>query len=338
MNRRSRPLAARLGGLVLGLALAAAPWLARGASLDLAGYQRDDGAITTHYQGDFVDPYFALKALLAARELGLDIAAPAGRWIDWMLARPTADGLFGRYCIAEDGAWLQCQEADADDSLLALWLELLHVAAPAGGLPPAWRQSVEQSRAALARLYDPRLGGYVISPTQRVALLMDNCEVVAALRVVAGKQAVWGDAAGARRLRQQADLVERRLGGLFPPKADGLLRHTSEDEADGAFYPHLVAQLYPLLHGLPSLMKKPAIGYREWMRRYRHAWLTLSADDYPWGLVAQVAQQQGDAPTVACWVRQTAALRHGARWNVLEDALWQGLSTHVDPNTPCSLR
>ena len=33
-----------------------------------------------------------------------------------------------------------------------------------------------------------------------------------------------------------------------------------------------------------------------------------------------------------------AALRHGARWNVLEDALWQGLSTHVDPNTPCSLR
>ena len=334
-----RSLASRLGGLFVGLALALAPWLARSASLDLAGYQRDDGAITTHYGGDFVDPYFALKALLSARELGMDITAPARRWIDWMLARPTADGLFGRYCIAAgDGAWQQCQEADADDALLALWVELLHIAAPAEGLPAAWHVSAAQSLAALDRLYDASLGGYVISPTKRVALLMDNCEVVAALRAVAGRKAAWGDTADARRLRQQANRVERSLGHLFRPKADGLLRHTSEAEAGEAFYPHAVAQLYPLLLGLPSLMKRPAIGYREWMQRYRRPWLELAVDDYPWGLVALAARQQGDASTVACWVRQAKPLRHGPRWNVLEDALWQGLSAGVDLDTPCLLR
>ena len=327
-----------LAAFFLGWALVAAPWLARSASLDLAGYQHADGAITTHYEGDFVDPYFALKALLSARELGMDITVPARRWIDWMLARPTADGLFGRYCIAAgDSAWQPCQEADADDALLALWLELLYISAPAEGLPVAWRASAVQSLAALDRLYDARLGGYVISPAKRVALLMDNCEVVAALRAVAAQKAAWGETADARRLRRQANRVERGLGRLFQPKADGLLRHTSEAEASEAFYPHAVAQLYPLLHGLPSLMKKPAIGYREWMRRYRHPWLELVVDDYPWGLVALAARQQGDAPTVACWVRQAKPLRHGPRWNVLEDALWQGLSAGVDPDTPCLL-
>lgn len=323
--------------LALAIGLVASPWLARAAELDLAGYQRADGAITVHRDGDFVDPYFALKALLAARELGLDVTGPARRWIDWMLARPTREGLFGRYCADADGVWNQCQEADADDSLLALWLELLYVAAPDGGLPPAWQDSATRSRAALDKLYDPRLGGYVISPTLHVALLMDNCEVVGALRTVAARLEVMGDAAGARRLRRQTGQAERRLVRLFPAKADGLLRHTSEAEGSDAFYPHLVAQLYPALHGLPSLLNKPAIGYREWMRRYRHAWLTLAVDDYPWGLVAQVAEQQGDTATVACWVRQAAPLRHGARWHVLEEALWQGLSIHVDPDTPCSL-
>lgn len=332
-----RSLITRLEGLIAGLALAVVPWVARGASLDLAGYQRDDGAITTHYQGDFVDPYFALKALLSARELGLDIVVPARRWIDWMLARPTTDGLFGRYCIAE-GDWQQCQEADADDSLLALWLQLLHLSAPADGLPVAWHSSAGQSQAALERLYDADLGGYVISPSKRVALLMDNCEVVAALRAVASKKAAWGDAAGASSLRRQANKVERNLVRLFPPKPDGLLRHTSQAEASEAFYPHVVAQLYPLLDGLPRLLKKPAIGYREWMRRYREGWLSLSVDTYPWGLVALAAYLQRDISAVTCWVRLAEPQRHGARWNVLEDALWQGLSTHINPDTPCSLR
>lgn len=335
---RQRTRVARLSGLFVGLILATISWTVRGASLDLAGYQREDGAITTHYQGDFVDPYFAMKALLSARALGLDIAVPARRWVDWMLDRPTTDGLFGRYCIVGDSVWKQCKEADADDSLLALWLELLYLSAPDKELPAAWYKSAERSQAALARLYDAHLGAYVISPTRQVALLMDNCEVVAALRAVAKKKASWGDAAGARRLRLQADSTELSLRRLFTPKSNGLLRHTSESEGSEAFYPHVVAQLYPLLDGLPSLLKKPAIGYREWMRRYRDDWLALNVDAYPWGLVALVAFRQGDVNTATCWVRKAEPLRHGARWNVLEDALWQGLVTHINSGTPCSLR
>ena len=328
-----RFLAARLGGwALLLLALVAAPCFARGVQLDLTGYQRDDGAITTHYRGHSADPYFAIKALLAARELGLDIAAPAGRWIDWMLARTNpGSSLYGRYCLAEDETWRQCQEADADDSLLALWLELLYVSAPAGApLPPAWQKESERALAALEQLYAPDLGAYVVSPDLRVALLMDNCEVVAALRAVARQKRSRGDAAGARRLRRQAELAERGMGRLFRPKADGLLRHTSQSETEEqAFYPHATAHVYPLLSGLDSLIKKPAIDYKEWMRRYGTAWLNLTADQYPWGLVAQAALNRGDMPTVTSWVRRTAPLRHGARWNVLEEALWQGLSTRV---------
>ena len=333
----SRTLSSCWDLVAAGLALVFLPCAVQGTELDLSDYQRDDGAITTHYQGDFVDPYFALKALLSAKELGMDISAPAHRWINWMLSQPTTDGLYGRYCMIGNGVWQQCKTADADDSLLALWLQLLHVSAPADGLPKAWRASARLSFAALERLYDVQLGGYVISPSKHVALLMDNAEVLDALRTVAAKKAIWGERTDANHLRRQANKVEKNLVRLFPPKPDGLLRHTSENEGSDAFYPHVVAQLYPLLHGLPRLLKKPAISYREWMRRYRNEWLTFTLDDYPWGLMALVAQRRGDIATVNCWVRLAEPLRHSARWNVLEEALWQGLVTHANPDTPCTL-
>jgi uncharacterized protein YbaR (Trm112 family) len=217
-------------------------------------------------------------------------------------------------------------------------VQLLYVMTPAGQpLPPAWDKSAARSLAALERLYDPQLGAYVISETQPIALLMDNCEVVAALRQVAAQKRQRGDAAGARGLRRRASQVERRLASLFPPDAQGLLRYTTEDEpeTEKTFYPHATVQLYPLLHGLPSLLKKPAMDYRTWMRRYRDAWVNLAVDEFPWGLMAHAAYLQGDKPVVTCWVRKAAPLRHGERWNVLEDALWQGLFFHVDPDASC---
>ena len=39
-------------------------------TLDLSGYQRSNGAITVHVGGDYVDPYFATKALIVARSFG----------------------------------------------------------------------------------------------------------------------------------------------------------------------------------------------------------------------------------------------------------------------------
>lgn len=308
------------------------------ANLDLWGYQREDGAITTHYQGDYVDPYFALKALLSAHELGLDITQPAETWTEWLLARANSEGLFGRYCLSVDDHWLQCETADADDALLALWVQFLHTTAPSQGMPKTWRDSARRSLLALTRLYDSRLGAYVISSSKRVALLMDNCEVLSALRVIAAKKWLWGEWREAAMLRKQADRTEKNMKRLFAPKPDGLLRHTSQEEAHTDFYPNVVAQLYPVLYGLPSLLQKPAMGYLQWMQRYRNAWLSLETDHYPWGLVALAAYRRADTDSVHCWVRSAEPLRHGARWNVLEEALLQGFVAHIKSDSPCLSR
>ena len=86
------------------------------STLDLSGYQDAQGAITVHHQGDAVDPYFAMKALLVAHDAGLDMRATGQAWVNWLLPRQGPDGLFERYC--KDGSdWRACQEADADDAL-----------------------------------------------------------------------------------------------------------------------------------------------------------------------------------------------------------------------------
>ena len=86
---------------------------ARAAELVMTDYQRPDGAITTYFNGDSVDPYFASKALLAAQDAGMTTRTAAIRWIGWLLPRQHADGRFDRYC--EKGQrFISCQEADAD--------------------------------------------------------------------------------------------------------------------------------------------------------------------------------------------------------------------------------
>eukprot|EP00952_Eustigmatos_sp_NYUAD-ZCMA_P001332 5991-Eustigmatos_ZCMA.PRE.1 len=92
--------------------------------LHMPGYQRPDGAITTYLSGDSIDPYFATKALLVAQDAGLDNAAAARRWINWLLPQQLADGRFERYCLKGE-RFLPCRPADADDALLATWMELL---------------------------------------------------------------------------------------------------------------------------------------------------------------------------------------------------------------------
>jgi len=95
-------------------------------ALDLNGYTTPSGAITTRYQGDAIDPYFTLQALLLAQENGLDVDPVALPWGQWLQAHFLADGHLGRFCKAAD-EWRHCQSADADDASLALWLKFLAI-------------------------------------------------------------------------------------------------------------------------------------------------------------------------------------------------------------------
>ena len=101
--------------LVFGGVLAAPPR----PLLELDGFIDWTGAITVLHQGDFVDPYFALQALLLAQDNGLDITPAADKWIAWLLVRQKPDATFDRFCQSGQ-LWLGCKSSDADDAVLAM--------------------------------------------------------------------------------------------------------------------------------------------------------------------------------------------------------------------------
>src|SRR5215472_12143773 len=86
--------------------------------------QTPDGALLINVGQSEVDPYFAMKALIVADDAGLDISGSARKFMAWLLPRQQKDGRFERYCLM-DGQWRACARADADDSMLALWLQLV---------------------------------------------------------------------------------------------------------------------------------------------------------------------------------------------------------------------
>lgn len=292
-------------------------------------YQDKDGAITVYAQGDFVDPYFATKALLAADAAGLDVRAAAGAWIGWLLPRQLPDGRFERYCRV-DSAWIACQEADADDAMLALWLELLHTMAPWHGIPPEWEGSRAKAEQHLAGLRDERLGVYVISHAEPVALLMDNSEIYGALRTIARKLMFTGQWIAARRFSARADDLERAIVTVFWDAASGGFRISTQLSETNEFYPDVVAQLYPAMSGMPA-PSTPAEAWRQWRERHASSWVTLEVDEFPWGLVALTAYRHGDNDIAQEWLGRAEPLRNTPRWNILEEAVFQGLAYRIDP-------
>jgi hypothetical protein len=313
---------------------ACAPWPARAprsAAFDLGLYQQVDGAIALHDDGLMVEPYFATKALLAARQAGLDVDVAGGRWVAWAMQHQRPDGTFDRWCRDSSGSgWCACGEADADDALLALWVELLHRLAPGRTLPARWPASARLAESRLATLRDSASGLYHVSPTNAVALFMDNVEIYGALRGVAAMERRLGANARAATRQALADSLAGAIDREFWRAAPGEYTVSTQAAATGtAFYPYQVAQIYPWLDSLPP----PAAGTRppwaRWMGRHGEEWLAASGDEYPWGLVALAAIEAGDETSARRWLRGASAFRGGRRWNVLEEAVFQGLSARL---------
>lgn len=303
--------AAAAAALLIGAAQARAP-----GALDLTGYAGGDGAITILHGGEASDPYFALQALLLAHENGLDAAAPAERFARWLVPRQKPDGTFDRFCRVA-GAWVACKTADADDSLLAMWMKLLDTMPRTLADSPALRKSYEVSRASLQHLYQPSRGIYMVSPVYLHGLFMDNLEV-------------WshkdhlrpGDRAETARLARAIHAT------FWDPAARKFLVSTQLEQRsrESAFYPDRVAQVFPLLVGFPLLPSDAATHYTQWMRQHRAEWLAQGEADYPWGLLAVLALRQGDVSSARCWLRETGAMRHSARWAVTDEVSHQILA------------
>ncbi|MDO9403222.1 MAG: hypothetical protein Q7T87_04265 [Polaromonas sp.] len=301
--------------------LAAAALLQAGAvqaapgapAVQLEGYTDRNGAITVLHGGDSADPYFAMQALLLAHDNGLDITASAEKFITWLLPKQKPDGTFDRFCRQANGDWLACRTADADDSLLAMWMRLLDTLPAQLAARPDWANSHRIAKASLARLYQPSRAVYMVSPVYLHGLFMDNLEVWAL------KQQSPDPA-----LRAQADVLSKAIYATFWQPVDARFLVSTQLEQRGqapAFYPDHVAQLFPLLVGFP--LPAAAGHYRTWMQQHRAEWLRHGEKDYPWGIIAVAAMRQGDVDGVRCWLRETAGMRHSARWAVSDEVSLQ---------------
>src|SRR5215510_3740531 len=68
-------------------------------------YQTPDGALLLAPNQDYVEPYFATKALIAAEDSGLDVRRAGLRWVAWALKRQRDDGRLERYCRKPGSDW-----------------------------------------------------------------------------------------------------------------------------------------------------------------------------------------------------------------------------------------
>jgi hypothetical protein len=304
-------------------------------AFDPSTFQAPDGAITLTRGGNYVEPYFATKALLVAQDGGLDIRGAAQAWIDWTLPRQRADGLFRRFCRAARNAsanpntnyaWRDCAAADADDSMLALWMQLLYRMAPSTGMPAEWQRSLTLASKQLAKLRNGRLGVYHVSRLNHVALFMDNIEVYAALRDVARGQSRLHDPAAAAT-DARAHQLDAAIQRIFWDRRTGRFR-PSMQKSRPAFYPDVVAQVYPWLADVSGPGQDPRQAWQRWRQTFGAGWIERRYDTNPWGLVALAAEKLGDAKSAACWTSQSDSLRGGNSWNVLEEAVWQSLRAH----------
>lgn len=314
MMRTRRGLAA----LVLGLALLRATQASEAAAkptLDLAGYQDSAGAITVLQGGDLVDPYFAMQALLLAHDNGLDVAATSANWIAWLAPRQKLDGTFDRFC-RRGPVWLGCRPADADDSLLALWLHLLELDPAVLKKNPALRESHARATHTLSALYQPSEGIYLVSPVFQHGLFMDNLEVWSYL-----------EASQPRSPRTRA-LGQAIFQTFWDASRDRFLVSTQPEQRSvpPSFYPEHVAQIFPLLFGFPLLPVDAQDYYRAWMRQHRAAWLDQVHHDFAWGVLAVLALQRGDSATARCWMTTAGRYRHSSHWAVTDEAAYQILT------------
>jgi hypothetical protein len=295
-----------------GLPVTVPPGLQPRRTLDLQGYADAQGAISVLHQGPRVDPYFALQALLLARDHGVDVLDLQARFIDWLAQAQPATGVLARYCRAAQG-WRACARADADDAALALWLRLLR------GVPaaqrPGLRADLLQARAEqqLRALYNPRTGLYIVSPELPYSLWMDNLEVWTA----------W----------PQRALSEALMAHFWQPQQQRFRTSTQPGhrERPERFYPEQAAQIYPLLTGWLPPGQDAAALYARWMQAHRGDWLAHMAHDYPWAPIALLAWQHGDTSSVRCWQQRAAPMRHGDRWTVTDEVVAQLLPPLQDP-------
>lgn len=289
------------------------------APLDLSGYADKQGSISIQYQGNTVDPYFVLQALLLAKENGLDISSYAMTWANWLVTRQKPDGTFDRFCM-NGPVWVPCKTADADDALMAIWLKYLGTMPVELKSNPIWIKSFHQSSANLQHLLQPSRGIYMVSPVYLHGLFMDNLEVLSYLQ----------DGDNPEQVRAANQLAKGIQSTFWDVQNQRFLVSTQFEQKASAtsFYPDQVAQIFPLLFDFKLQHADRKTYYQQWMKKYRAIWLAQSRNDFAWGLIAVISYQQGDRISAGCWLRESSSAQRTSHWIVTDEVAKQILVQH----------
>lgn len=274
----------------------------------LGQYARADGSISVTARSDFVDPYFANKALLIAWEAKIDIAEPTKKWLQWLLPRQRVDGGFDRYCF-EAGGWRACKPADADDSSVATFLQLATVYQAhqrSRGLAESLQGLDEAKKRAswlLSKLRQSN-GIYKAFQDRPIAYLMDNTEVFASL-------VVTGQKAAAEDLKKAVSKAFYRAGQWQPANVEFDQR---------TFYPHALAPAYRWHTGLLSPAQVQT-EFGTWAKQWGDAWLHRKQDEFAWGLIGWGARHVDDQHWVRCWRFLHRDPDREVGWTVLDESV-----------------
>ena len=309
------------------LLLAAGLWLAPAAAAaaevpDWRAFRTADGSFATEIGGDLADPYFVNKSLIMATEAGMDVRPEVQAWLVWLLPRQRRDGGFDRFCGARTGQWVACLAADADDSMAATTLQLLTLARQRGWIAARHAARVAAAERAatglLRSLRDDANGLYRVFAAQPTYYLMDNLEVLDALRL---------------RRDPAADALASAIRGQFRDGASW--RPSIPPIEPPRFYPHALAHSY-LWHSGVLAPSESGADIAAWLAHHSATWLDRQTEHFAWGIVAWNIHALAPAEA-GCWrlsVRQSPA-RLG--WTVL-DAMADAALAHRGVPAVCARR
>jgi len=293
------------------------------ATAVFADFAQPGGALTVFARGDYVEPYFALKALLTAQRLDVDVAAAASAFGHWLLPFQQANGPFPRICRSGAADWLACGPADADDSLDALWCLLASEVLPDDEVLAA---SCVRALENLATLWNPAQQTFRAMSGGSAAYFADNVEVIGALDYLRSSAAASKRFAVQLAALPSSASMRKGLSFAYGYQVGGALEpeRASVPPTPYGFYPNAVAPVYLWLYGL----RRGASGaryWRLWMARYGTQWLAGASDHYPWGLIAWAAYRSGDPASAQRWLDNAAGWRAAGRWNIVEEGVSIGL-------------
>lgn len=296
----------------------------------LGAYMTQAGALKTFSDGNIVDPYFGMYALLLAKRYGLNDNFAANRFIGWVLRTQRPDGRFNKYCYKAN-AWSPCGDSDSEDTTLARWVDLLYTQARDNGrttLPRLWKVSAQRALHALADQQLPS-GVYSVFPATKpgyagYALFKDNVETYNSFKHIAYIESHWGHAAKAKRFDLKAHALKLAMLKAFGSHAFHLKRLAlGATYTSVQFYPQVVAPSFSWLEGF---FNGTRADWNHWLFLHRAQWFANAKVDYPWGILALEALNVGDKQTAACWLEHSARYRvSNTHWDILEEISAQAI-------------